>query len=150
MLYLATATSFAASLFLTFSLKMMSIFKFIKWNPIGFTKDLFILEDSHALVQWIFLGILIFVFTFILYMIMQFVELVPAFLTSLILGAMIALIIEWMIFDLPAELSSFKKLSIPFMVIIVMAARFVFETAVFHYKASKEQNQLPYKDSMIQ
>lgn len=150
MIYLATYTSIAASLFLTFSLKMLSIFKFIKWNPIGFTKNLFILEDSHPLIQWLFLVFIIFVVTFILYIIMQFVELVPAFLTSLILGAIIALVIEWIIFDLPAELSSFKKLSIPFMVIIVMTARFVFETAVFHYKASKEENKLPYNDSMIQ
>ena len=58
---------------------MISIFKFIKWNPIGFTKNLFILEDSHPLIRWIFLAILIFVVTFIFYMIMQYVELVPAF-----------------------------------------------------------------------
>lgn len=149
MIYMAAITSLTASVFLTIALKLLSLFHFIKWSPVGFTKKLNILESSHWSVRWLFLLIFIFMITFVLYIVMQFIEMVPAFLTSLIIGGILALICEWIIFDLPAELSSFKKLSIPFIVTVVITARFVFETAVFHYQASHEQNKLPYKDSVI-
>src|SRR5690606_29308421 len=149
MLYLALVTSIAASIFLSLMLQMLSYFKFIKWNPIGFAERYGILEESHAIVHWLFLAIMIFLTSFILYLIMQYVYNVPAFITSLVIGVILAIMTEWIIYDLPAELSSFKKLSIPFMVIIVISARFLFETASFHYKAHLERNKLPYKESVI-
>ncbi|RHW38483.1 hypothetical protein D1B33_06285 [Lysinibacillus yapensis] len=148
-MYLAVATSLAASIFLTISLKLLSLFHFIKWNPVGFTKKLEIFESSHWATKWLFLLIFIFLITFVLYLVMQFIEMVPPFFTSLIIGGILALLCEWVIFDLPAELKSFKKLSIPFIVTVVITARFVFETAVFHYQAAHEENKLPYKDSVI-
>ena len=148
MIYLAVVTSLFASIFLTISLKLLSLFHFIKWSPVGYAKKLNILEGSHWSVKWLFLLIIIFLITLLFYFAMQFVEMVPAFLTSLIIGSILALICEWIIFDLPAELKSFKKLSIPFMVTVVIAARFVFETAVFHYRAHNEK-KLPYKDSVV-
>jgi len=147
-IYLAALTSLFASICLTISLKLLSLFHFIKWSPVGYAKRLNILEGSHWTIKWLFLLIIIFLITLLLYFAMQFVEMVPAFLTSLIIGAILALICEWVIFDLPAELKSFKKLSIPFMVTVVITARFVFETAVFHYRAHNE-NKLPYKDSVV-
>lgn len=149
MIYLAIITSLCASIFLTISLKLLSLFKFIKWNPVGYTKKFDIFESSHWLIQWLFLVIMIFLITLILYFIMQYVVFVPAFLTSLIIGGILALLCEWAIFDLPAEMTSFKKLSIPFMVMVIITARFVFETAAFHYTANNERNKLPYKDSVI-
>lgn len=94
MIYLAIITSLCASIFLTFSLKVLSYLHFIKWNPVGYTKRLDILESSHPLIQWLFLVIVIFLITLILYFIMQFVELVPAFITSLVIGGILALICE--------------------------------------------------------
>ncbi|WP_346234472.1 hypothetical protein MKY04_12425 [Lysinibacillus telephonicus] len=149
MIYLAIITSLCASIFLTFSLKVLSYLHFIKWSPVGYTKRLDILESSHPLIQWLFLAIVIFLIILILYFIMQFVELVPAFITSIVIGGVLALICEWVIYDLPAELKSFKKLSIPFIVTVIITARFVFETAAYHYKAHNERNKLPYNDSMI-
>ncbi|QCR32832.1 hypothetical protein [Lysinibacillus sp. SGAir0095] len=149
MIYLAVTTSLFASILLTISLKLLSIFHFIKWSPVGYTKKLNILETSHWSVKWLFLLFIIFLIILLFYFAMQFVEMVPSFLTSLIIGSIVALICEWVIFDLPAELSSFKKLSIPFMVTVVITARFVFETAVFHYRAHSERNKLPYKDSVV-
>lgn len=151
MLYLAFMTSLVASIFLTISLKLLSLFHFIKWNPVGYTKKLEILETSHPLLQWFFLLIVIFIIIFFFYMIMQYVVQVPPFVTSLVIGGVLALLIEWAIKDLPAELSSFKKLSIPFIITVIMVARFVFETAAFHFKAShfQEEKELPYKDTVI-
>ena len=149
MIYLAVVTSLVAAIFLTVSIKLLSIFHFIKWSPVGYTKRLDILENSHWTIKWLFLLIIVFLIIFIFYIIMQYVQMVPAFVTSLIIGAIFALLCEWIIFDLPAEMSSFKKLSIPFMVTVVITARFVFDTAMFHYKAHLERNKLPYKDTVI-
>lgn len=149
MIYLAIMTSLFASLFLTLALKTLSFLNFIRWNPVGYTKRLDILVENHPLIQWLFLAIVIFLIILILYLIMQFVELVPAFITSLVIGGILALISEWVIYDLPAELKSFKKLSIPYIVTVIITARFVFETATFHYRAHGERNKLPYNDSVI-
>lgn len=149
MVYLAIFTSLFASLLLALTLKLLSLFHFIKWSPVGYTTRLDILTESHWTVQWLILIIVIFCIILIFYFIMQFVQMVPPFFSSLIIGAIFALICEWIIFDLPAELSSFKKLSIPFMVTLIITARFVFETAMFHYKAENVRNKLPYKDTMI-
>lgn len=149
MIYLAFITSFFASLFLTFMLKVLEYFKFIKWNPVGYTTKLNILENSHESTQWMLLWFMIFILTFILYLVMQFVIQVPPFLTSLIIGGIISIITEWIIFNLKAELSSFKKLSVPFMIVVIITSRFVFETAAFHYRANHGRNKLPYKDTVI-
>ena len=149
MIYLAVITSLFATLFLTVTLKLLSVFSFVKWSPVGYTKRFDILETSHWFVKWLFLFLVIFLIIFVFYLIMQYVQMVPPFVTSLIIGGIFALLCEWVIFDLPAELKSFKKLSIPFIVIVVITARFVFDTAVFHYKAHLERNRLPYKDTVI-
>lgn len=149
LIYLAFITSLFASIFLTLSLKVLSYLNFIKWNPVGYTKRLDILEANHPFIKWLFLAIVLFLIILVLYLIFQFVELVPAFITSLVIGGILALISEWIIYDLPAEMKSFKKLSIPFIITVIITARFVFETATFHYKAHGERNKLPYNDSVI-
>ncbi|MBM7607134.1 hypothetical protein JOD29_000371 [Lysinibacillus composti] len=151
MFYLAFVTSLAASIFLAVGLKLLNLFHFIKWNPVGYAEKWGVLEQSHGLVRWFFLLIVLFIILFILYLIMQYVALVPPFVTSLVIGGVIALLAEWIIKDLPAELSSFKKLSIPFIVTVIMTSRFVFETATYHFKAAhfEKRNKLPYKDTVI-
>ena len=84
------------------------------WLPIGFSKKYQLFEESHPFISWLFLAVVIFVVNFILYLIMQYVHNVPPFITSLVIGSLFAIIVEWIIYDLPAELYSFKKLSIPF------------------------------------
>ncbi|CAM5204132.1 Membrane protein YqhR OS=Ureibacillus acetophenoni OX=614649 GN=SAMN05877842_102138 PE=4 SV=1 [Ureibacillus acetophenoni] len=144
-------TSLAAAIFLTISLSALSFFKFILWNPLDYTKRFHILQDSHGFFQWLFLGLVLFIIIFVFYLVMQYVPLVPAFVSSLLIGGIIALIIEWFIFELPAELESFTKLSIPFIITVIVTARFVFETASFHHQANEneKQNELPYEDTMI-
>lgn len=147
----AIYTSIAAAIFLTISLSALSFFKFIQWNPLDYTKRFNILQDSHGFFQWLFLGFILLIIIFLFYLIMQYVPLVPAFVSSLIIGGILALIIEWFIFELPAELESFTKLSVPFIIIVIVTARFVFETASFHHQANlkEKQNELPYEDTMI-
>nr|WP_106779839.1 hypothetical protein [Lysinibacillus timonensis] len=151
MLRIAILTSIAASIFLTISLLALSFFKFIQWNPVDYTNRFGILQHNHELVKWTFLGIILAIIILIFFLIMQYVALVPAFFSSLVIGGVVALIIEWIIYGLPAELSSFSQLSVPFIITVIITARFVFETASFHYQANmnERENKLPYKDSMI-
>ncbi|SOC36174.1 hypothetical protein [Ureibacillus acetophenoni] len=151
MFRIALITSLAASIFLTLSLSGLALFKFIQWNPLDYTERFNILQNSHGSIQWVFLGLVLFIIIFIFYWIMQYVALVPAFVSSLLIGGLVALIIEWFIFELPAELNSFTKLSIPFMITVIITARFVFETASFHFQANanEKQNELPYEDTVI-
>ncbi|KGR78446.1 hypothetical protein [Ureibacillus manganicus] len=147
----ALYTSLAAAIFLTLALSGLSLFKFIQWKPLDYTERFHILQNSHGFFQWLFLGIILFIIIFIFYWIMQYVVLVPAFVSSLLIGGLIALIVEWFIFELPAELNSFTKLSVPFMITVIVTARFVFETASFHFQANsnEKQNELPYEDTVI-
>lgn len=151
MFRVAIYTSIAAALFLTLSLSTLSFFKFIQWNPLDYTERFNILPNSHGLIQWLFLALVLFIIIIIFFLIMQYVALVPAFITSLVIGGVIALIIEWFIYELPAELNSFTKLSLPFIITVIVTARFVFETANFHYRANlhEKENELPYKDTVI-
>ncbi|HWL22885.1 MAG TPA: hypothetical protein VNR38_03920 [Ureibacillus sp.] len=151
MFRVAIYTSLAAAIFLTLSLSILSYFKFILWKPLDYTERFHILQHSHGSIQWIFLGIILFIIILIFYLVMQYVPLVPAFVTSFIIGGIIALIVEWFIYELPAELNSFTKLSIPFIITVIVTARFVFETASFHFQANlnEKRNELPYKDTMI-
>lgn len=138
------ATSIASSLFLTFMLKMLHFFKWIKWHP---TKFLHVVDD--ALTRWIVLFIILVVASILVYMILMNIRLVPAMVVGIITGLAIAFVAEWVIYDLPAEAKSFKRFSIPFIVIIVTTTVFIAETAIFHREQIEKGNELPYNTSVI-
>ena len=124
-------TSLVSAVFFALALKLLHLFHFISWKPVGFANR-WGMEDSSAAGKWVLLICLLFVIAFIMYLIMQFVTSVPAVFTSFVIGLLLAMVTEWVIFDYPAEAASFKKLSIPFIVIVIIALRFIFETAAFH------------------
>lgn len=72
-------------------------------------------------------------------MTMRYVYIIPAFFSSLLLGLLVTITLEWIALDLPLQLTSFKKLSIPFIVIVVCLLRFLLETANFHQKEHTAQ-----------
>ncbi|MGM9951088.1 MAG: hypothetical protein ACI33P_13235 [Lysinibacillus sp.] len=144
MFRIASDTSIAGSLFITIMLKMLHLFKWIKWHP---TKFLHIVDDG--LTRWIVLFVILYVASFIFFMIVQYIQKVPAFLTAIILGLAIAFVAEWIIYDLPAEAKSFKRLSIPFIVVVVTTSLFLTETATYHRAHLGKRNELPYKASVI-
>lgn len=147
-LYLAFITSIVSAIWLALSLKFLEYFNFIHWHPVGFTKK-WGMKDAFS--SWALFILILFVVALILYLLMQYSWKVPAFLTSLIIGLAIAIVTEWIIYDLPAEGEAFRRLSIPFIVVVVITCRFVIETSIFHYQANNldSRNKLMYKDSMI-
>ncbi|MFJ7951801.1 hypothetical protein ACIQZG_09770 [Lysinibacillus sp. NPDC096418] len=130
----ASITAIVSAITLAICLKGLHYFHLIKWNPIGFYKKWELFEGSSKLFQWSTLTLLLFLFAFLLYVILQYVHIIPAVFSSLLLGLLFTLIIEWVALDLPLQLDSFKKLSIPFIVVVVCLLRFLLETANFHMK----------------
>ena len=123
-------TSLFASLLVTVSLKVLHLFNFISWYPVGFLKKFEWFEWS-AFERWGVLFLILALCTAILMFIAQLLTKLPAFLFSLILGLVIALILEWQILNLPIEWASLKKLSIPFIIVVVTIMRLIIETS--HY-----------------
>ncbi|MEC1180547.1 hypothetical protein P9B03_18965 [Metasolibacillus meyeri] len=146
---LAIITSIVSAVGFSCFLKFLYYFSFISWHPIGFVKkwDLTIAPFT----AWLLLGLVLFLLFLLLYIVLQYAWRVPAFFTSFIIGLAFAFLAEWVIYDLPAEKESFKKLSIPFIVVTITVCRFVIETAQFHYYSRKfaHRNKLMYKNTMI-
>lgn len=147
----AIPTAVVTAVLLSFALKGLSFFHMIQWHPVSFIKKSELFRDSSAISHWAVFLLLLCLFAFLFYVVSQFLYFIPVGFLSFVVGLVIAILVEWRIFQLPAELDSFKKLSIPFMVIVIGFSRFVMETAVYHKKASEadNQNKLPYKASMI-
>ena len=137
----AAITAFVNALVLALCLKGLHYFHLIKWHPIGFYKKWNWFEDSSKLFQWTFFIILLFIIGIFLYMTMRYVYIIPAVFSSLLLGLLVTITLEWIVLDLPLQLTSFKKLSIPFIVIVVCLLRFLLETANFHQKEINAQRE---------
>ncbi|WP_342472586.1 hypothetical protein MHH70_03740 [Metasolibacillus sp. FSL H7-0170] len=146
---LAMITSIVGAIGFSCMLKLLHYFNFISWHPIGFVKKWELAIAPFT--AWFLLGLSLFILFFIIYILLQYAWRVPAFFTSLVIGLAFAFLAEWIIYDLPAEKASFKKLSIPFIVITIATCRFVIETAQFHYYNRKfaYRNKLMYKNTMI-
>ena len=137
----ASITAIVSAISLAICLKGLHYFHLIKWNPVGFYKKWGLFEGSSALFQWSTLTLLLFLFAFFLYNIMQFTYSIPAVLTSFLIGLLLTLTIEWFALGLPLQLDSFKKLSIPFIVVVICLLRFLLETANFHMKMHTNQKE---------
>lgn len=135
----ASITAIVSAISLTILLKGLHYFHLIDWSPIGFYKKWDFFEDSSKLFQWSMLILFLFLLAFFLYVTLQFVHIIPAVFTSLLLGLLFTITIEWIALDLPLQLASFKKLSIPFMVVVICLLRFLLETANFHKKEHTSQ-----------
>lgn len=148
MFYLANVTSLFSTVTLLIMFKLLQLFNWVNWHPTAFLKDAG-MKDKVS--RWLLLGIIVFIICMIVFLLLQYVQNVPPFLLSLIIGLAIAITAEWLIYDLKAEFASFKKLSIPFMVVIITASRFIIESAIFHRKhLGSRNNQLPYDASVIE
>ena len=123
-------TSLFSSLLVTVSLKVLHLFDFISWHPVAFLKkyDWF---DWSAFERWVILFLILAFCAALLLLIGQLFTKAPPFLLSFILGLAIAFMIEWQILNLPIEWASFKKLSIPFIIVVVTIMRLLIETSQF-------------------
>lgn len=133
---LSISTSLVASLGVVIMLKMLSYFHFIKWNPVGFSHTFEMFSKSNVSVKW---GVL-FLFTWAVCIALYYISIlfvkVPVSITSLVLGLLIAFVLEWIILDANSIEKTFKKLSIPFICIVLIFVRFLMESAIFHAQDS--------------
>ena len=129
---LSIITSLVAAMGTTILFKFLDYFQFIKWNPIGYTKTFPFLKESNVYVKWIILFLFIWGICFLLYYVCLLFAKIPVSITSIALGLLIAFTLEWIILDADSIEKTIKKLSIPFICIVIVAVRFVMESAIFH------------------
>ncbi|MEK3766319.1 MULTISPECIES: DNA helicase [unclassified Solibacillus] len=123
-------TAIVAALLGTISLKGLHFFNLISWHPVSFLKKYEWFEWT-AFERWAVLFLILVVCVYVITLLAQYFFKAPPFLFSLILGLVVALILEWLILDLPIEFSSLKKLSIPFIIVVLTIMRFIVETAQY-------------------
>ncbi|MFF5995412.1 hypothetical protein AAGS61_11800 [Lysinibacillus sp. KU-BSD001] len=145
MMKIAVSTSLMSAFYVTAMLRILDLFKWIDWKPTKFLNTII----SDGLTRWIALFVILFVVSIILFMILQFVQLLPPVVWAIIIGLLMAFLTEWLIYDLPMERASFKRLSIPFFVVVLTAFVFLTETASFHRKSLENRNKLPYDTSAM-
>lgn len=129
---LSISTSLVAAMGATILFKLLDYFHFIKWNPIGYTKTFHLLKESNVYVKWIILFLVIWGVCFLLYYISLLFVKIPVSITSIALGLLIAIALEWIILDADSLEKTIKKLSIPFICIVIVGVRFIMESAIFH------------------
>ncbi|MCM3359887.1 MULTISPECIES: DNA helicase [unclassified Psychrobacillus] len=131
---LSVLTSLAAAIGITALLKFLHLFSFVKWNPVGFSKSFEMFEDTNVYLRWLVLFLVIWVISIVIYYISLLTSKVPVAISSLIFGILLAFVVEWLISDAGTMLKTMKKLSIPFICIVVIGMRFLMESAIFHSK----------------
>ena len=131
---LSIITSMVAAMGTTILFKLLDYFQFIKWNPIGYTKTFQFLNGSNVFIKWLILFLVIWGVCFLLYYVCLLFAKIPVSITSIALGLLIAIALEWIILDTDSFVKTIKKISIPFICIVIVAVRFVMESAIFHHQ----------------
>lgn len=112
------------------SLKILQVFKFVKYSPIGWTKSLDVFDHSHPLVKWLVLWIGVMVIIAILFALGEFLKNVRMSLVAILLAVLIVWLIEWYIQKTP----NIHKFSTPLGVMIAIHLLWILETASYHGK----------------
>ncbi|SER80691.1 hypothetical protein [Psychrobacillus sp. OK032] len=128
---LVISTSIAATVVILIMLKILDFFHFIKWDPVGFADNFQSLKDSNVFIKWGILFIIVWAASIVLYYISLLFMKIPVAITSLAIGLLIAFALEWIILDASSIEKTIKKMSIPFICIIILATRFLMESAIF-------------------
>lgn len=129
---LSISTSLVAALTTTILFKLLDFFHFIKWNPIGYAKTFQLLKESNVYIKWIILFLIIWGVCFLLYYVSLLFAKIPVSITSIAVGLLIAVALEWIILDTDSIEKTIKRISIPFICIVIVGVRFVMESAIFH------------------
>lgn len=129
---LAISTSLASAIGTLIMLKVLEFFHFIKWNPIGFSDKFHVFSKTNVYVKWGILFLVVWAVCIVLYYISLLFVKIPVAITSLVIGLLLAIIIEWIILDTHSLERTMKRVSIPFICIVIISTRFIMESAIFH------------------
>lgn len=129
---LSISTSFVAALVCIVLLKVFELFHFIKWSPIGYTEKLHLLDSVKDYWKWSILFLAVWCICFVFYYLSLIFIKIPVSISSLALGILLAIAMEWIFLDESSLMKTLKHLSIPFMSIVILLVRFMMESAIFH------------------
>lgn len=129
---LSIITGFVAALLFTITLRFFKLFDFIQWDPIGYSDKLNILTSTKGIVKWILLFLFIWIICIILYYFSFIFMKMPVAISSLMVGIILAIAVEWLIMNDNTLIQLLKIVSIPFICIVTISLRFVMEAAIFH------------------
>jgi len=113
-------------------LGFLHVFKFISWNPVNWTNTLQVFSQSHASVKWLLTLFLVFIATNIVMGLFLLVKKMPVIVTSIIVGSVAWLLLEWSIYQ---NFTQIKWSSIPLLTTILFICRALIET--IHYYDSE-------------
>lgn len=130
MQFVFLSTVFVSALCFTLLLKGLKLFHLIEWHPVHWTEKLGIQQDAHFMMKWGIVFIVLFLLFALVYYIAQFVQMPMIF--AVVLGIILAVLFEN--YQQPGV--QLKQLSVPFIVITVLACYFIASTARFHKENS--------------
>lgn len=132
-LVISAVTAFIFTIILLF----LKTFKFISWNPTGWSKKYQLFTQSHVSVKWIILGGVIFLLILLLLKLLSYTKNIHPLLTSIVLGVSLWVGVEWMI---ASDFSFIKKSAIPFMAVVLIFTQALAETAVYYGRVVHQGN----------
>jgi len=131
-------TTIFGALFMTISLKLLHVFKFIKWSPVSWTKKLQFIGLNHYSSKWLFLFLGIVVIFAVLYLVISFLDTIPPSISALTFSIIAIFLIEWMIGEPESFIKTVRSISIPLFAVIAIVLRFIAGTAVFMRQLSRK------------
>ncbi|MET0786415.1 MAG: hypothetical protein ABWY25_06905 [Paenisporosarcina sp.] len=129
--------SLVTSFIFTGTLLFLKTFKFISWNPTGWSKKYQLFSQAHISVKWLLLGFVLFLFILLLLILLSYTKDIHPLLTSIVVGLCLWIVIERIIMS---DFSFFKKSAIPFLVVIIIFTQALAETAVYYRRVVHQRN----------
>ena len=124
-LWISTAHAVAFTILLGF----LHVFKFIRWNPLNWTERLLFYPQAHNSLKWFFTFMMVFICVSIAIGLISFVKKMPAILTSIVIGLVCWLLLEWLIYK---NFSHLGWHSIPILTVILLISRGLAETLTYY------------------
>lgn len=136
-----------SSLSFILSLKILEVFSFIKYSPIGWAKYWYIFSGSHALVKWFILWVFLLIIIAMLFGLGQLVKKLRMDFVALLLSILIVWWIEWSV----QKTIYIHTFSVPLAVVIAIHLLWILETASYHAKIKNldTRNKLPDSSNVL-
>lgn len=132
--WISTAHAAAFTGFLGF----LHVFKFISWHPVNWTERYLFYPQAPLWLKWSFTFIIVLIIVSIVIGIFLLVKKMPAIITSLILGFVAWLLLEWIIYK---EFTHIGWHSIPVLTAILLISRALAETVVYYERTIYDDNR---------
>ncbi|AOV07828.1 hypothetical protein [Sporosarcina ureilytica] len=131
-------TSFFSAIFMVISLKILELFDFIKWSPIGWAKNWSAFSAIHYTIKWGMLFIALFIVFAVLYILISFLDSIPPSIPAIIISILGIIVLEWFINHSTTPWATIQSISIPLLSVTAIVLRFIAGTAIFNKELSRK------------